>query len=265
MTPVLTLPLAALATLLLPSCKTTSTTSSSPLPPATKDDPFINSLGMKFVPVPGTNILMCTTETTVAQYQAAGLGYQTPLFDQDANHPAVNVSWNDAKAWCAWLSKKEGRTYRLPTDAEWSAAVGISTYPWGDQWPPPHNAGNYMGQEHKGSATSDAYFRSITWRGGSPELIVHRFHDNLIDGFHDKHEFTAPVGSYPANAPGIHDLGGNVWEWCEDWLDSSKLYRVLRGASWFTDYRGWIESSRRYFGAPNHRSPDHGFRCVVVR
>ncbi|MBK8091920.1 MAG: SUMF1/EgtB/PvdO family nonheme iron enzyme [Verrucomicrobiaceae bacterium] len=133
---------------------------------ATKEQPFVNSLGMKFVPVPGTNILMCTTETTVAQYQAAGMGYQAPPFPQGSNHPAVNVSWNDAKAYCDWLSKKEGRKYRLPSDAEWSAAVGASAFPWGNSWPPPNNCGNYMGQEHKSSSASVAFFSRLVMREG---------------------------------------------------------------------------------------------------
>ena len=112
----------------LPSAPPTSPTPPDPaLLSACKEAPFVNSLGMKFVPVPGTNVLFCTTETTVAQYQAAGLGYQAPAFPQGSNHPAVNVSWNEAKAWCAWLSQREGKKYRLATDAEWSLAVGPGT------------------------------------------------------------------------------------------------------------------------------------------
>lgn len=164
------------------------------LPAATKEQPYVNSLGMKFVPVAGTNVLFCTTETTVAQYQAAGLGYQAPQFTQGSNHPAVNVSWDDAKAWCAWLSKREGKKYRLPTDAEWSAAVGLSTYPWGDSWPPPNNVGNFAGQEMRGCTAAE---REILFEGYS-----------LIGGFSDGYKFTAPVGSYSANGYGLHDLGG---------------------------------------------------------
>ncbi|MCB1211895.1 MAG: SUMF1/EgtB/PvdO family nonheme iron enzyme, partial [Verrucomicrobiales bacterium] len=220
---------------------------------ATKESPFVNSLGMKFVPVPGTKILMCTTETTVAQYQAAGMGYQAPGFSQGSDHPAVNVSWNDAKAWCAWLSKKEGRKYRLPTDAEWSAAVGTSTYPWGNLWPPPNNCGNYAGQEMRGCTAAE---RQFLFNGY-----------NLIGGFRDRHKFTAPVGSYAANQLGIHDLGGNALEWCEDWdrtYGTSKL-RVMRGGWWgiAIDYN--ITSACRTGGMPDARRTDYGFRCVVER
>ncbi|MCB1210200.1 MAG: SUMF1/EgtB/PvdO family nonheme iron enzyme, partial [Verrucomicrobiales bacterium] len=215
-----------------------------------------------FVPVPGTKILMCTTETTVAQYQAAGMEYQPPRFPQGSDHPAVNVSWNDAKAWCAWLSRKEGRKYRLPTDAEWSAAVGTNTYPWGNHWPPPKNSGNYMGQEHKGSVASVDYFRSIMNQSGFW---------SVIGGFRDQHVFTAPVGSYPANACGLYDLGGNLEEWCEDWFpDYQGKFRVRRDFSWGPAGVGNVgsanfESSNRGFGTPDLRSGYCGFRCVAER
>ena len=208
---------------------------------------------MKFVPVPGTKILMCTTETTVGQYRAAGLGYQAPQFNQGSDHPAVNVSWNDAKAWCAWLSEKEGRNYRLPTDAEWSAAVGGSTYPWGNSWPPPNNAGNYAGQELRGCTAGE---REILFKGFS-----------IIGGFSDRHKFTAPVGSYAANGYGLHDLGGNVWEWCEDWHPKYRgKFRELRGSSWYSYGSDRLASSfRDYCFAPGARDDFYGFRCVVVR
>ena len=216
---------------------------------ASKEAPFVNSLGMQFVPVPGTNVLFCTTETTVAQYQAAGLGYQAPKFSQESNHPAVNVSWNQAKAWCAWLSQREGKKYRLATDAEWSAAVGPGTYPWGESWPPPNNYGNYAGQELRGcTETERALFRK-----GFP----------IIAGFSDQHKFTAPVGSYTANKLGIHDLSGNVFEWCED--SHPTHGRVLRSNSWGYYERRVLSSSFRGLNAPIGRHNNSGFRCVVVR
>ncbi len=88
-----------------------------------------NSLGMKFQPVPGTKVLFSVWETRVQDYEfyanAVGLELEKPYFRQEKDHPAVNVSWEDAKNFCQWLSKKEGKTYRLPTDEEWSWAVGI--------------------------------------------------------------------------------------------------------------------------------------------
>lgn len=227
---------------------------------------FTNSLGMKFVPVPGTKILMCTMETTVEQWKASGLPYEAPEFSQGSDHPAVNISWDDAKAWCEWLSKKEGKTYRLPTDHEWSSAVGIGRqekaklapdqkdgqikdeYPWGNQWPPPHNAGNYKGEETK---TTD----------NKRKLLRKGF--TLIEGFSDQHSFTAPVGSYLENHLGLYDLGGNVSEWCEDQFNPSFNLRLLRGGSWNDVRRDDLASSRRLSLSPVIRSSYNGFRCVM--
>lgn len=254
-TPFFTLFLLSTAALLTQCSTPTDNASGESLPSATKDAPFVNSLGMKFVPVPGTDVLFCTTETTLAQYQAAGLGYQSPQFPQGSNHPAVNVSWNDAKAWCAWLSKVEGRKYRLPTDAEWSAAVGPTTYPWGNQWPPPNNAGNYAGQEMRGCTEAD---RAMLFRG------LMGF--TLIGGFSDHHKFTAPVGNYQANIYGLHDMGGNVWEWCADKHRHAQMSdRVLRGGSYYLAKRDRLASSRRYFGSQDIRLGEYGFRCVLER
>ena len=126
-----------------------------PEPPKTEPKPeakiptnaFVNTLGMPFVPVPGTDVQFSMWETRVkdyAAYAAANAGvdagvdarWKKPFgdrFKQEDTHPVVNVSWEDANAFCAWLTKKElaagkikaGQKYRLPTDAEWSVAVGL--------------------------------------------------------------------------------------------------------------------------------------------
>jgi formylglycine-generating enzyme required for sulfatase activity len=222
---------------------------------------FVNTLGMKFVPVPGTDVQFSIWETRVkdyAAYAAANAGvdgnWKKPGFKQADTHPVVNVSWEDANAFCEWLTKKElaegkikaGQKYRLPTDAEWSVAVGLGkekgntpeekdsgikdVYPWGKEWPPPKGAGNYEESQKV-----------------------------------DKFEYTAPVGSFAANQHGLHDLGGNVWEWCEDWYDpAAKAYRVLRGASWYYLYPDYLLSSYRNYDAPVNRFFNIGFRCVLV-
>ncbi|WP_395745259.1 serine hydrolase [Prosthecobacter sp.] len=234
--------------------------------------PFSNSLGMKFVPVPGTSILMCAHETRRADYasyaaihpEANAAWKDTKLDSRSAtvgpDHPVVNVSWDDAKAFCAWLSQKEGRTYRLPTDREWSLAVGIAAqeadakttpqslsgqlkdvYPWGSTWPPSKGAGNYADIECQKQIPAE----------------------KIIAGYADGFPLTSPVMSFPPNALGIHDLGGNVWEWCEDWYNADKKDHVLRGASWgssapmplLASFRGNQPSTRRW--------RCDGFRCVV--
>ena len=227
----------------------------------TPDKPFTNTLGMKFVSVPGTDVSFCIWETRVkdyAAYAAANAGvdesWKKPGFKQEDTHPVVEVSWNDAQAFCEWLTKKElaegkikaGQKYRLPTDAEWSVAVGLGQeqgktpeekqrgikdmYPWGKEWPPPVGAGNY--------------YKSLKV---------------------DKFEYTAPVGSFAANQFGLHDLGGNVWEWCEDWYDpEAQKHRVLRGACWGDDGRDGLLSSGRGFSPGNRSIIIFGFRCVLA-
>jgi len=136
---------------------------------------WINSLGMRFVSVSGTSVLFSIWETRVQDYRVftqitkeVDVSWKKPGFAQTATHPVVNVSWQDATRFCVWLTEKErrerklpaGSQYRLPTDSEWSWAVGIGNrerggaprdkgkrlkevYPWGTQWPPPKGAGNY--------------------------------------------------------------------------------------------------------------------------
>jgi hypothetical protein len=212
---------------------------------ASRERPFVNSLGMKFVPVEdhpnGKTVLFSIWETRVQDFQA----FRSEI-EGKRDHPVDNVSWEDAKAFCQWLSLREGKNYRLPTDHEWSLAVGIGdresamaspkdkdskiegVYPWGNQWSPPNGAGNY-----------DSSLRCDRFDGASP------------------------VGSFVANRFGIYDLGGNVWEWCADWYDSDQKYRVLRGGSWVDYVSARLLSSYRGFGTPSIRFGNYGFRCVL--
>jgi formylglycine-generating enzyme required for sulfatase activity len=229
---------------------------------ATPPKAFTNTLGMKFVTVPGTDVQFCIWETRVkdyAAYAAANAGLDESWnnfgsgFKQADTHPVMKVSWKDANAFCAWLTKKElaegqikaGQKYRLPTDAEWSVAVGLGretenspeakdmgvkdVYPWGNQWPPPKGVENY---------------------GESLKV--------------DKFDFTAPVGSFLAYKDVLHDMGGNVREWCEDKYRPTSADRVLRGASWGSFYPDGLLSSFRYDYPPDVRINDVGFRCVLV-
>jgi Sulfatase-modifying factor enzyme 1 len=237
---------------------------------ATKDHPWVNSLGMKFVPVRGTDVLFSIWDTRVQDfemfvkstgydatgdmssldskehYKLRGATWKEPGFSQGSNHPVVGVSWNDAEEFCKWLTKRERsaralpeeREYRLPTDEEWSAAVDKRA----TSWPPPSRAGNYAGKEAKNE----------DW---PPQFPV-------IDGYNDGYPRTSRVGSFEANYNGLHDMGGNVWQWCEDWYNAEAKYHVLRGASWvngdpvslLASYRGLTTDVRN--GAV-------GFRCVV--
>jgi formylglycine-generating enzyme required for sulfatase activity len=149
-----------------------------------------------------------------------------------------NVSWNDAAAYCGWLSKKIGLKFKLPTEAQWEkAARGTDkrTYPWGNQ---------------------------------EPNKDLAKF--NVDNGK------TEPVGSYPrGESPnGILDMAGNVWEWCNDWYagdyyknspdknpqgPESGTYRVLRGGSWESD-AAVIRCANRFKYVPYLRDNDVGFR-----
>jgi hypothetical protein len=245
------------------------------LPPLASVAPvtgLTNSLGMKFVQVPGTEVLMCIHETRRADYAAYaaaqpavdGAWKDTRLESRSAeagaDHPVVNVSWDDAKAFCAWLSAREGRRYRLPTDREWSCAVGLAerepaggatpealdgkvvgVYPWGQAWPPPKGAGNY----------ADAACRS------------QYPNEKIIEGYDDGFAMTSPVMSFPPNALGLHDLGGSVWEWCEDFYNATGRDHVLRGASWGSSAANALLSSFRPHQPSTRRWRCDGFRCVV--
>jgi eukaryotic-like serine/threonine-protein kinase len=221
--------------------------------------PWTNSLGMKFVPLGDVRISIW--ETRVQDFEAfcGATGHRREPLDvaQNAMHPVVKVNWFDANAFCKWLTSKEHdegviedrQFYRLPTDLEWSAAVGLpnegsetpeardgkirNEFPWGKQWPPPAGAGNYpaaAGQR----------------RGG-----------------------TMPVGSFNPNALGIYDLGGNVWEWCLEGYKGNPVgigrdWGVLRGGSWATSNRLEMQSSYRNVIDRNERDVIYGFRCVLA-
>jgi formylglycine-generating enzyme required for sulfatase activity len=239
--------------------------------PALQAGAYTNSLGMKFVPVPGTKILMCIHETRrgdFASYASAGadvstqwknVSFEGVSLSTDDNEPVSMVSWDEAVGFCEWLSKKEGRTYRLPTDDEWSAAVGMAgkepktglpvakhmsaakVFPWGVMPTPPNGFGNY----------ADAAFNA---------KFPTRF---FIKGYSDGFATTAPVMKFPANSLGIYDLGGNVWEWCSDWFDDAKERRVSRGGSWYGYEADDMLSGFRGALPPTHRRPYYGFRVVL--
>jgi formylglycine-generating enzyme required for sulfatase activity len=234
-----------------------------------RGQPWENGLGMKFVPV--GDVLMGAWPARVQDFeafcQATGRGRQVPDFPQDGTHPIVRVNWEDATAFCDWLTKKEqgeerieeGQRYRLPTDAEWSAAVGlpdeggvtpeqrdgkIRDFPWGKQWPPPNGAGNFADGDAKKSGLAK------------------------IAGYHDGFAQTSPVGSFAANKLGLFDTTGNVWQWCLDSYRGGAAgthdWGVLRGGSWGTVSPGELRMSYRNVVDRSERDVIFGFRCVLV-
>ncbi len=228
---------------------------------------FENSLGMKFAAV--GDVLFCVWPTRVKDFAAfaretpvSSDRWRNPDFKQGPDHPVVWISWYDAAEFCKWLTDREhksgvlpaGQIYRLPTDLEWSKGVGLSSepgrtpaerdlrvkdiYPWGTQWPPPQNAGNYTGEETGSEAA--------------------------IQGYNDGYSFTSPAGSFPPNKYGLYDMGGNVWQWCMDnWNgNTAKPEKVLRGGSWYNGLKLSLLSSCRSRLAPEKGQDASGFRIV---
>lgn len=216
----------------------------------------VNSLGHRLVPVPGTDVLFSVWPARVSDYTrfaaATGTPWKDAGFPQNPNHPAVRVSYYNAKAFCEWLTKKElhegsipaGYEYRLPRDLEWSAAAGLSENPegppawrsgaiadcfaWGNSWPPPPGSGNY-----------DSRLRA------------------------DSFTYTSPVGSFAPNKNGLYDLSGNVFEWVEDDFDETGL-GCLRGGSWPDESPINLNLSTRCQDNKTTTHKCYGFRFVLA-
>jgi formylglycine-generating enzyme required for sulfatase activity len=180
--------------------------------------------------------------------------WQFTGFPQTDEHPVVNVSWNDANAFCLWLTETEKQTYRLPTEAEWEYAC------------------------RGGSTTAYA-------NGGDPEKVIEvgnimdaptkiLFPDRIAITGSDGFIFTAPGGSFRLNAFGIHDMHGNVWEWTADWFGPPATSpqvdprgpetgkdKVVRGGDWYHDW-SFARSAQRYPIHPSLCRRHAGFRVV---
>jgi len=169
------------------------------------------------------------------------LTWRNPGFAQTDSHPVVGVSWNDAEAFCEWLSGQEESRYRLPTEAEWEYSC---------------RAGS------KGLYAGNGSVDDIAWHRWNCEWKIQ------------------PVGTKQANAWGLYDMHGNVWEWCADWYGKGYYRqsptddpkgpdgpgdngrRVVRGGSW----RALPKIGRSAFRArsrPEHRNDDCGFRVCL--
>jgi formylglycine-generating enzyme required for sulfatase activity len=202
---------------------------------------FVKDTGYKTDAQKDAWALVCNGATFA---KVDGASWLKPGFDQGDDHPVVEVSWNDATAFCVWISKKEGKHYRLPTEAEWeyTCRAGTQTaYPWGD------NPDDGKGWANCADQTLKQKF---------PKFPFVAF--NWTDGF----VFTSPVGTFKPNAFGLYDMIGNADEWCADWygkylpgdatdpqgpsaeaapriniplLNYNGPARVLRGGSWVSN------------------------------
>ncbi len=204
-------------------------------------------------PVVLTRFYMARLAVTNEQYEmfdATHKAKRAPWADD--RHPVLYVSWNDAVAFCQWLGRRERRSYRLPSEAEWeySARGGDGRiFPWGT-WTTAGNVANF----------ADAS-TNFPWRD-----------PDVNDGFAQ----TAPVGSYPRGASpfGVEDLAGNVFEWCLDPYAPYKGKEILnprgpengrqrayRGGSWKSRMSS-LRATARAFNEPSYLANDVGFRIV---
>ncbi|MSU34462.1 MAG: hypothetical protein EXS36_05030 [Pedosphaera sp.] len=217
-----------------------------------------------------------------------GYAFANPGDGKAANHPVQSVNWYDVVKWCNARSQKEGRVpayysdpartqvyktgqmapyvkwdagFRLPTEAEWEKAArggeGGHRYPWWDANTITHSRANYH------SRPDEPYDVSVT-RGYHPRYWVGDW------------PFSSPVGSFAANGYGLHDMAGNVWEWCWDWTGSyssesqtdprgsqSGSYRVVRGGSWCDSAFDCRPSFCKNFITPVNTGSNYGFRSVL--
>lgn len=177
--------------------------------------------------------------TNIYQQKSKANGNNT--YGVGSDYPMYYVSWDEAMEFCRLLSIQTGRTYTLPTEAQWEYAA--------------RGGKNADGTKYAGSNMIDV----VAW-----------YTDNSGGGTH-------PCGTKRANALGIYDMSGNVWEWCKDWYSSSYTsyetnnptgassgsYRVIRGGSW-SYYASYCRVAIRYYCSPGGRSYDLGFRVVLL-
>ncbi|WP_167977428.1 formylglycine-generating enzyme family protein [Lentzea indica] len=192
------------------------------------------------------------------------LNHLDPGFPQTDDHPVVGITKNDAEAFAAWLSKRTGKTYRLPTEGEWeyAARAGSQTpFFWGDQLA---DAGRYAN-----TYDEDAYTTNHFWVAGSSSEWPHV---GVRDGF----AYTAPVGSFKPNAFGLYDVTGNAREFVADtWVDSLEgatadasvrhgeaPFVVVRGGAWNYQPQNLRIAYRSGYLSSETRVNMFGFRLV---
>jgi len=199
----------------------------------------------EMVPIPGKNYAMGKTHVTRGEFAAfvnatgyqtggscwiydgskweyrSGSGWRNPGFSQDDSHPVVCVNWNDAQAYAQWLSRKTGKQYQRPSEAEWEYACRAGAQ-----------------QKYCGSDNLDA----VGWYDGNSGNTTH------------------PVRQKQSNAWGLYDMSGNVWEWTQDCWEGRCGKRVVRGGSWINSGPESARAADRSGLDSAYRSSSLGFR-----
>ncbi|MFQ3456297.1 formylglycine-generating enzyme family protein [Bradyrhizobium sp. UFLA01-814] len=191
-----------------------------------------------FVNVTGYHPSECTSFSSedVGNIEVPGINWRTPGFTQTDRDPVVCVSYGDAKKYAAWLSTKTGKSYRLPTEAEWEYAA---------------RAGTKAPRYWAGKPADMCRYANVLDRTAAAKFKKEIYRADTAIPCSDGYVFTAPSGSYLPNAFGLYDMLGNVWQWVEDcYTDSYKgapadgaavktdglerrcQQHVLRGGSW---------------------------------
>ena len=194
----------------------------------------------------------CFTHEAGEGKSRTGRSWRDPGFRQGESHPAVCVSWDDARSYAAWLSRETGESYRLPSESEWEYVARAGTraaWHWGD---------SESGQcSYANGADISA---GLGWGVAC----------------NDGHARTAPIGSYKANAWGLHDVLGNVWEWTGDclnesyagassdgraWATGDCTKRICRGGAWYDD-PPYLRSAYRNWNSAGNNVDTNGFRVA---
>jgi len=248
-------------------------------PHSQNPNPQSNALGIEFVFVQGgtfqmgdvfgngdsdekpvhtvtvSDFYLSKTEITVAQYRAFCKATRRrmpppPEWGWQDDHPIVNVSWYDAKAFCDWAG------YRLPTEAEWEFAARNRgepiQYAWGNDFPSNQKGGNVADES----------------------LKKHNPKTTIFENYNDGYPYTSAVASFSPNPLGLYDMTGNVWEWCADWYGEYRenpqidpkgpdagQYKVLRGGSWINDPQS-SRTTNRFKNRPKNWYNCYGFRVA---